>query len=143
MLHWRSTQTADGAQKKQPIGYVFKPLDGIWARAPYLHNGSVPTLHHLLASDNYKSLRPNRFATGLLSYDSEKIGFGWELAGNGIKTLRNAHPAAEEYDTEVDGQSNLGHFGEVKYEGKTLRLSWDIKTEKAELEALLEYLKTF
>jgi hypothetical protein len=65
------------------------------------------------------------------------------LAGTGITTLRSTHPAAEEYDTAVDGQSNLGHFGAVKYEGKTLRLSWDIKTEKAELEALLEYLKTF
>jgi mono/diheme cytochrome c family protein len=143
VLHWRSTKSDAGIQKKEPIGYAFKPLDGIWARAPYLHNGSVPTLYHLLASDNNKDLRPNRFATGLLSYDSEKIGFGWELAGTGITTLRSTHPAAEEYDTAVDGQSNLGHFGAVKYEGKTLRLSWDIKTEKAELEALLEYLKTF
>ncbi len=143
VLHWRTTQTADGAQKKEPIGYVFKPLDGIWARAPYLHNGSVPTLYHLLASDKNTSLRPNRFVTGLLSYDSEKVGFGWNLEGNTITTLRNTDPAAEEYDTEVDGQSNIGHFGSVTYEGKARRLSWDSNTEKAELEAVLEYLKTF
>lgn len=54
-----------------------------------------------------------------------------------------ANPAAEVYDTTVDGQSNAGQFNSVTYEGRTFRLSWDINKEKEQLAALIEYLKTF
>ncbi len=59
-------------------GYQAPPLDGIWATAPYLHNGSVPTLHALLAS----SSRPARFtrppSTDFAHYDQEHVG--WKFA---------------------------------------------------------------
>ena len=57
------------------VGYQAPPLDGIWATAPYLHNGSVPTLHALLAS----SSRPARFtrppSTDFAHYDTDHVGW--------------------------------------------------------------------
>ena len=53
-------------------GYANHPLDGIWARAPYLHNGSVPTLWDLLQSP---AARPRQFSRGYDVYDKEKVGF--------------------------------------------------------------------
>src|SRR5262249_51704561 len=56
-------------------GYQAPPLDGIWATAPYLHNGSVPTLHAVLSS----SSRPARFtrprSTDFADYDTDHVGW--------------------------------------------------------------------
>ncbi len=103
-------------------GYMALPLDGIWARAPYLHNGSVPTLYHLLVPES----RPNTFVRGNIHYDTERVGFVWDAA------------AAEEkytywYDTTRAGRSNAGHTA-------FLGLDWAAHPE--ELADLLEYLKT-
>jgi len=57
-------------------GYVAGPLDGVWALAPYLHNGSVPTLRQLLVPKN----RVKTFLRGAISYDAK------EVAGNGRLT---------------------------------------------------------
>lgn len=63
------------------MAYKARPLNGIWATAPYLHNGSVPTLYDLLlpkkrpgdpADGEY---RPDEFMTGSREFDPEKIGF--------------------------------------------------------------------
>jgi len=57
--HYNATWFGEGyAVDTERIGYQAPPLDGIWASAPYLHNGSVPTLHALLKS----STRPGRFS---------------------------------------------------------------------------------
>ena len=48
---------------------------GIWARAPYLHNGSVPTLGHMLCAQ----VRPARFLRGVLYYDQAMGGFEWAM----------------------------------------------------------------
>ena len=60
------------------IGYQAPPLDGIWASAPYLHNGSIPTLHALLDS----STRPNRFtrppSTDFDQYDAQHVGWKFQ-----------------------------------------------------------------
>ena len=53
-----------------PGGYVAPPLDGIWASAPYLHNGAVPTLWHLFHADQ----RPTVWQRSEDGYDQEKIG---------------------------------------------------------------------
>lgn len=97
-------------------GYMAVPLDGIWARAPYLHNGSVPTLYHLLTGE-----RPATFYRGNVAYDQEKVGFVWD----------KAEPGAALFDTSKSGLSNTGHsFG----------IDW--KREPKKLRDLLEYLKT-
>jgi hypothetical protein len=95
--------------------YLARPLAGVWATGPYLHNGSVPTLWDLL----HPAQRPAKFIVGSREYDPTKVGYS--TGGNGWS-----------FDTSQPGNSNLGHSGE-RY-GSNLN-----EDEKA---ALLEYLKT-
>lgn len=93
-------------------GYANAPLDGIWMRAPYLHNGSVPTLKDLLAPPQD---RPAKFYRGCTEFDSESVGF---VCDKGFLL-----------DTAKTGNGNGGHlYGTALPEDR-----------KA---ALLEYLKT-
>jgi processive rubber oxygenase RoxA-like protein len=101
-------------------GYANHPLDGIWLRAPYLHNGSVPTLRDLLDAPES---RPKAFYRGYDVYDQVKLGFVSDVpAADGQVYTR--------YDTTVPGNANSGHVY-----GTTL--SDDDK------RAIVEYLKTF
>ena len=102
-------------------GYVARPLEGVWASPPYLHNGSVPTLDDLLKPENE---RPVCFPVGHREYDPVKLGYVSDF---------NKVPVAERsrffvYDTRIKGNSNKGHLY-----GTCLSAS--------EREALLEYLK--
>jgi hypothetical protein len=102
-------------------GYVAVPLDGIWLRAPYLHNGSVPTIEALLepAAD-----RPTVFYRGYDVYMPNQMGFvdaGPDAERNGFR-----------YDTTAPGNGNGGHEGAAY--GTTLSAQ--------EKRALIEYLKT-
>ena len=106
-----------------PGAYAQLPLNGIWASAPYLHNGSVPTLYHLLTGD-----RPETFYRGNFSYDQEYVGFVWEEAVDTDRALL--------FDTRKDGYSNSGHTGLV-YNG-----GYDWSEDTDALWDLLEYLKT-
>jgi mono/diheme cytochrome c family protein len=110
-----------------PGGYVAPPLDGVWATAPYLHNGSVPTLWHLLHVDQ----RPEFWRrTSLDGYDQQKIGLVFEILPDDFEN-ESKDPAAEHqiYDTLKKGKSARGHdFPQVLNE--------------AEKAALLEYLKS-
>ena len=102
-------------------GYANTPLDGVWLRAPYLHNGSVPTLWDLLSP---ASARPAFYYRGNDMYDWKKMGFesGNPTAPDGTQYFY--------YDTREPGNSNSGHaYG--------ANLSDDDK------KALIEYLKTF
>lgn len=111
--HYRSTN-----------GYANMPLDGIWLRAPYLHNGSVPTMRDLLEAEEH---RPDVFFRGNDIYDQGNLGFVWtsESDSDGRKFFR--------YDVSVPGNSNAGHSG---YDYGT-GLSAEDK------QALIEYMKTF
>jgi hypothetical protein len=101
-------------------GYANQPLDGIWARAPYLHNGSVPTLRDLLEPPER---RPAVFYRGYDVYDGRRVGFVSDVAeADGIRFSG--------YDTSVPGNGNGGHLY-----GTTL--SDDDK------QAIVEYLKRF
>lgn len=98
-------------------GYAGMPLDGIWLRAPYLHNGSVPTLRALLFLDE----RPSRFYRGYNVYDWRDVGF--------VSTGSEAEQQGVEFDTSLRGNGNGGHTY-----GRELSVQ--------DREALLEYLKT-
>lgn len=102
-------------------GYMAVPLDGIWARAPYLHNGAVPTLHALLTGD-----RPTTFYRGNLTYDQDKVGFTWDVAG----------PGSAVFDTTRSGLSNGGH-DTAEFLGDV-----DWANEPGKTADLLEYMKT-
>ena len=56
-------------------GYQAPPLDGIWATAPYLHNGSVPTLYNVLNSKSRPKLYTRSFKTDEADYDKERVGW--------------------------------------------------------------------
>lgn len=104
-------------------GYANMPLDGLWLRAPYLHNGSVPTVRDLLEPS---ARRPKVFYRGYDVYDPVKLGFRSGVAEeNGRKYFR--------FDTEVAGNGNGGHEGR-RY---GTNLSIDDK------ESIVEFLKTF
>jgi len=99
-------------------GYANQPLDGIWLRAPYLHNGSVPTLRDLLEPIGN---RPRKFYRGNDVYDQKKVGFVYDSpGGNGVTYF--------EYDTTVSGNANAGHY-----------YGTDLSSDQK--EALVEYLK--
>ena len=78
-------------------GYIAPPLDGIWATAPYLHNGSVPTLEDLLNSYS----RPTYWKRSGRStdYDYEKVGWIYEA-------VDKAKKGKWTYDTTLPGYSN-------------------------------------
>ncbi|MGE0594533.1 MAG: cytochrome c [Vicinamibacterales bacterium] len=101
-------------------GYANHPLDGIWLRAPYLHNGSVPTMRDLLEPPES---RPTTFYRGYDVYDQVNLGFVSDVpaADGQVFTL---------YDTRVPGNANTGH----EY-GTTL--------PDDDKRAIVEYLKTF
>lgn len=108
---------------RKTFGYANMPLDGVWLRGPYLHNGSVPSLRDLLEP---ASRRPSVFYRGNDVYDPKTVGFVSDVAAeSGRKFFR--------FDTSVAGNSNTGH------EGK--RYGTDLP--QADKEALVEYLKTF
>jgi hypothetical protein len=101
-------------------GYANQPLDGIWLRGPYLHNGSVPTLRDLL---NAPARRPAVFFRGNDVYDQSGVGFVSNVPeGNGRRF--------SQYDTTVPGNGNGGHeYGTTLPDG--------------DKDAIVEYLKTF
>jgi len=100
-------------------GYANVPLDGIWLRAPYLHNGSVPTLRDLL---EVPDARPKVFYRGYDVYDPSKVGFVSNVAEeNGRHYFR--------YDVALPGNGNQGHL-------------YGVDLTSAEKDALVEYLKT-
>jgi len=119
------------AQAAPAMGYVAPPLDGVWATAPFLHNGSVPTIRMLLNSET----RPTYWrhvpsdADDPASYDQQNLG--WQHVA--LTTPKAAEPnlarAKRIYDTELLGYGNGGHrFGDHLL--------------PAQRDAVLEYLKT-
>jgi hypothetical protein len=88
-------------------GYKADVLHGIWAQAPYLHNGSVPTLGQLVCP----ATRPPRFLRGNLYYDEALVGFEWSDRP-AARYSPNDTILIKEYDTKVPGKANTGHaFG--------------------------------
>ncbi|MBO9575339.1 MAG: hypothetical protein J7494_06365 [Sphingobium sp.] len=98
--------------------YKARPLDGIWATAPYLHNGSVPNLYQLLLPPEK---RVTRFYVGTRRYDPVNVGYQTDKGapGNGF-----------EYDTTLQANSNMGHDYDVG------------KLSDADRMALIAYMKT-
>ena len=79
--------------------WISRPMSGIWAAAPYLHNGSVPTMYHLLLP---ASKRPTKFTYFSREYDPVNMGFKWDEP-------LDAAPLLATYDTTVRGRGNQGH----------------------------------
>ncbi|HEX8136708.1 MAG TPA: di-heme-cytochrome C peroxidase [Pyrinomonadaceae bacterium] len=78
--------------------YPARPLYGIWAAAPYLHNGSVPNLYQLLLPPEK---RVNRFYTGNTEFDPVNVGY--------VLITQKSDDILFEFDTSITGNSNSGH----------------------------------
>jgi mono/diheme cytochrome c family protein len=111
-------------------GYQAPPLDGVWASAPYFHNGSVPTLYGVLKSKARPRIYTRSFRTGREDYDEKHVGFKVRVLERAPDPARM--PAIEYrkiYDTTKRGRGSAGHtFG-------------DDLTEPERM-AVIEYLKT-
>jgi hypothetical protein len=108
---------------RKTFGYANMPLDGVWLRAPYLHNGSVPTMRALLEPT---SKRPPVFYRGNDVYDTKNLGFVFDIAEQGGRRFST-------YDTAKPGNSNAGH------EGKR----YGTELNAGDKDALVEFMKTF
>jgi hypothetical protein len=130
---------------RKTFGYANVPLDGIWLRAPYLHNGSVPTLRDLL---NPANERPPVFYRGYDVFDQEKVGFVSEVAkfesdGRSIVEPKDwrryfrfdtrEKPGGASPRDRNEGNSNAGHEGPA----------YGTMLSPDEKDAIVEYLKTF
>ncbi len=126
------------------MAYKGRALDGIWATAPYLHNGSVPNLYSLLlptpkpGDPPGMKYRPAKFMTGSREFDPVNVGFKTDgYAGFPFLTsqLGNSN-AGHEYGTrdakDEDGNVIKDKDGNVAYPALTEQQRWD----------LVEYLKS-
>lgn len=90
------------------LAYKARPLNGIWATAPYLHNGSVPSLYELFMPScndaeiaSGKTCRPNRFTVGVRELDAIKVG--------AVQRDPAQYPGLFVFDTQLPSNSNKGH----------------------------------
>jgi mono/diheme cytochrome c family protein len=131
-VSWRESYSAtwfghygEKAVKRDLPGYVAPPLDGIWASPPYLHNGSVPTLWHVLHPDR----RPTVWMRSEDGYDAEKVGLEIARFDEVPPAARRGALRRRYFDTREFGKNAAGHlFPDV--------------LDEDEKRAVLEYLKT-
>jgi hypothetical protein len=108
-------QDADCLETLETAQYRARPLNGIWATGPFLHNGSVPTLADVLRP---VAERPTTFIVGNSAFDPASVGFTAPAGAKGF-----------EMDTRLPGNANTGH-------------EYGVSFSEADKLALLEYLKS-
>jgi mono/diheme cytochrome c family protein len=113
------------ANVNEPDGYVAPPLDGLWASAPYFHNGSVPTLWHVL----HPSERPIVWKRQADGYDPVRVGPQIETFVDLPPDAQAGWQRRQYFDTRAFGKSAAGH-------------DFPSALSEAEKQAVLEYLKT-
>jgi mono/diheme cytochrome c family protein len=113
------------ATEIDPDGYVAPPLDGVWASAPYFHNGSVPTLWHVLNPDQ----RPAIWRRVGHEMDEERVGLRFATADKVPLVDTDAAIRRSYFDTNRRGKSKEGH-------------TFPAVLNESQRRAILEYLKT-
>ena len=125
---WFAKESPEGFSSQESVGYQAPPLDGIWATAPYFHNGSVPTLYDVLNSKARPTRFTRSFRTDEADYDKVKVGWKVQTVSEAPKAA-SPHEQRKIYDTTQPGRGNGGHtFGD------------DLTDEQR--RAVIEYLKT-
>ncbi len=128
--YYNQSWFAETYKSQPPAGYQAPPLDGIWATAPYLHNGSVPTVYGVLNSKARPALYTRSFRTDLNVYDAADLGWKVELLDRAPDAATMSPFAMRKiYDTTKPGRSNAGH-------------TYGDDLTDAERRAVIEYLKT-
>ncbi|MSR30229.1 MAG: c-type cytochrome [Gemmataceae bacterium] len=119
----------DEYKARDTEGYQAPPLDGIWATAPYFHNGSVPSLLAVLKPQARPKRFQRDFENRLDQYDRKNLGWGFTQPPGQANPGLDPLESRKIYDTTLPGRSNQGHlFGEI--------------LNDAQRYAILEYLKT-
>jgi cytochrome c peroxidase len=125
---WVARSPYGDAQSAAPApGYIAPPLDGIWATAPYLHNGSVPSMAALLDSRQRPAFWQHR--TDPRSYDPQVMGWAFDRLEHGQADEADPEARRRIYDTTLRGYGNGGH-------------TYSDGLSEADRRALIEYLKT-
>jgi hypothetical protein len=134
-LYMKSWFARDKGPRGEPYhglnwgGYQAPPLDGVWATAPYFHNGSVPTVYHVLNSKERPKVFTRSFRTGEEDYDRIRVGCRITVLDRSPDASVPAIERRKVYDTTRPSQGNGGHpFGDRLIE--------------EERRAVIEYLKT-
>lgn len=127
--HYNRTWFGEKYPALEATGYQAPPLDGIWATAPYFHNGSVPTLQEVLNSKERPKIFTRSYDTAREDYDAVKVGWKVDVLAQGADAKLSGFERRKIYDTTQPGRGNGGHtFGD--------------HFSDAERRAVVEYLKT-
>jgi hypothetical protein len=114
---------------RRTAGYQAPPLDGVWATAPYFHNGSVPAVYHVLNSKARPRIFTRSYRTDNDAYDPVKLGWKFQVLDKGPQPDLPPIEQRKVYDTTQPGRGNAGHtFGDDLTENERM--------------AVIEYLKT-
>lgn len=105
-------------------GYLAQPLDGIWASAPYFHNGAAPTLWAVMNPGE----RPAVWKRTVDGYDQQRVGLEVEVL-DAVPPGLSSRIERQYYDTSIPGNSAAGH-------------DYPAELTTAEKWAVIEYLKT-
>jgi mono/diheme cytochrome c family protein len=128
---WLARELIDGKPIQINVndGYQAPPLDGIWATAPYFHNGCAPTVYHVLNSKARPKIYTRSYRTDREAYDTSKLG--WKIAVLEGSPRADLPPNERHkiYDTTLPGRHNTGH-------------TYGDKLTEEERMAVIEYLKT-
>ncbi|MGA7996910.1 MAG: di-heme-cytochrome C peroxidase [Bradyrhizobium sp.] len=133
---WGQRSNCPNPASKLKPQYRARPLNGVWATAPYLHNGSVPSLYWMLKP---AAERPKQFCMGARDFDPEQVGFHVD-AGEAPK-CSNGETLFSTTDADgnaINGNSVLGH----SLEGKPATGVIGRMLTDEERYDLIEYLKT-
>jgi mono/diheme cytochrome c family protein len=127
--YYKQTWFGRGGEQayEYPTGYVAPPLIGVWASAPYFHNGSAPTIYSVLTAE----ARPKYFRRvgGAKEYDTKNLGLKVESLDAPATKDAPGEARRKIVDTTLPGLSNQGHpFG--------------FKLSEKEKRQVMEYLKT-
>src|SRR5207302_1025742 len=94
-------------------GYQAPPLDGVWATAPYFHNGSVPTVYHVLNSQARPKVFTRSYRAEKDDYDPVKLGHKITVLDGNPEPAMSPKERRKVYDTTQSGGGNGGHpFGD-------------------------------
>src|SRR5262245_20856308 len=127
---------------KQPQ-YRARPLNGVWATAPYIHNGSVPSLYWTLTP---QAERPKQFCLGARDFDPRQVGFAVPASGeSSCKTGQTLFSTTDSNGKQIKGNSVLGHSFEAPADADKKTYPNGVigrKFTDQERYDLIEYLKT-
>jgi hypothetical protein len=127
-VQWFANSFWGQTSRMEPnTGYIAPPLDGIWATAPYFHNGSVPTLEGVLDPDKRPMYWVRTFDS--TDYDQATVGWKYTKLDHGQASEPTLNARVKIYDTTLLGYGNGGH-------------TFAVDLPDDDKRALLEYLKT-